>query len=290
MAKIDRVWPFGGGAKFNSCAFQFRDVRESRRGRPSSDLHDFARQRGVNHLGDRAPAAFAPYVPGVEGQQFNVLHGGLPGGADGILLHERLRVPALMGKPPQGNAWWAVRYSSTRTRPDVGDVLDPFDLGGSVVETLDPTDLLMTDLSDVLGGGRSEPHDDWFLVPCTVALTLEPKARLLPRLRMDRHWRVPPLGFEHRRECKPQGLDGWHVQSSPVALGDELLQSICAGPIGDLLRARTKGFFQIVIADGAIAVRANGFLSDPGELDALAEALGAAAAHVRALAVARSPV
>jgi hypothetical protein len=65
---------------------------------------------------------------------------------------------------------------------------------------------------------------------------------------------------------------------------------VCAGPIGALLRERTKGFFQVVVADGAVAVRANGFLSDPAALDAHAEALATVAAHVREIARAGAPV
>jgi hypothetical protein len=200
------------------------------------------------------------------------------------VCHERLRVPATGGKPPQGGGWWGVKYSPPRgLRPDLGELLDPPDLTHRLVDALDPTDLLMTDLSDLLGGGRAEPEDDAFLVPCTVAAARLPDLPSeLPRLRIDRRWRVPPHGFEHRVALKGVGLSGWHLQTAPSPPEHRVLELV-DGPLGELIAGSRKGFFQLVVDGGAIVVRRNGFLGSDADLDRHTQALATAASAIRHL-------
>jgi hypothetical protein len=271
--------------EFNSVAFTWRDMGDAKRGRPKSDLSGYAQARGLTFLEKRPPKGYETILPHREGQIFNVVAGTLPGGTPGVMLHERLKVGAAGGKPPQGGGWWGVRYSSDLgpRRPDLGDILDPFDLTHDLIDALDPTDLLTTDLSDFLGGGGAEPQDTSFLVPCTVAATRVPglAQTQLPRLRIDRRWRLPPLGYEHRADMKDAGLKGWHLQTSPGELDPS---GLLTEPLRTLLEDSGRGYFQLVVADGAVVVRRNGFLDDEGELDSHAQALATVAAAARGLA------
>jgi hypothetical protein len=275
-------------AKFNYASFSWRDMGDAKRGRPGSDLRAYAEARGLAFLDNRPPKGYETILAHREGQIFNVVAGALPGGEAGALLHERLKVGAAGGKPPQGGGWWGVKYSSDLgpRRPDLGSVLDPLDLVHELVDALDPTDLLTTDLSDLLGGGEAAPQDTSFLVPCTLAATRVPglaQARL-PRLRIDRRWRVPPLGFAQRTDLKTAGLRGWHLQTTPGELDPAAVERLLTGPLRQLLEQSKKGFFQLVVAHGAVVVRRNGFLDDQEALDAHANALATAAAAARSIA------
>jgi hypothetical protein len=271
--------------KFNYASFGWRDMRDARRGRPKHDLRRYAAARGLSYLDNRPPRGFAGVLPEREGQLFNVLAGRLLGGETGIVCHERLRVPARGGKPPQGGCWWGVKYSPPGgLRPDLGELLDPLDLTHRLVDALDPTDLLMTDLSDLLGGGRAEPEDDAFLVPCTVAAARVPGiASELPPMRIDRRWRVPPHGFEHRVALSSVGLGGWHLQTAPDPLEQSVLERI-DGSLRELLERSRKGFFQLIVAEGAVVVRRNGFLRSDEALDRHIGALATVANAAQRLA------
>lgn len=276
-------------ADFNYAAFGWRDILDARRGRPKHDLRAYAEARGLTFLDDHPPTGYETILPNREGQIFNVVAGALPGGRPGVIAHERLRIPAAGGKPPQGGGWWGVSYSSrpgeSILRPDLGDILDPLDLTHDLVDALDPTDLLSTDLSDLIGGGRAEPADVAFLVPCTLAASRAADVRLgFPGIRIDRRWRVPPPGFDQREELKAHGLDGWHLQAAGGEVGGEWIERLLTPELRALLEGSKKGFLQLIVAGGAIAARRGGFAKEDADLDGLAQALTVFAGAARGVA------
>lgn len=276
-------------ADFNYAAFGWRDILDARRGHPKHDLRAYAEARGLEFAGSRPPRGYETILPSREGQIFNVVAGMLSGGRPGVIAHERLRVPAAGGKPPQGGGWWGVSYSSrpgeSVLRPDLGDILDPLDLTHDLVDALDPTDLLSTDLSDLIGGGRAEPADVAFLVPCTVAASRAADVHLgFAGIRIDRRWRVPPRGFDQREDLKSHGLDGWHLQAAGGEVGGEWIGSLLTPELRRLLEESKKGFLQLIVAGGAVVARRGGFAKEDAELDRLSEALATFATAARGVA------
>lgn len=58
------------------------------RGRPDVDLAAYAAERGLEQHGSSAVPGYVPAFPLTSELQFNVLHGTLPGGEEGVLYHE----------------------------------------------------------------------------------------------------------------------------------------------------------------------------------------------------------
>ncbi len=74
--------PFPGRA-----ALKRGDLADAKRRRPESDLSAYAAARGLSAIGDASVPALATAMPNRPDRQFNVLHGPLAPGRDGVLFH-----------------------------------------------------------------------------------------------------------------------------------------------------------------------------------------------------------
>lgn len=74
--------PFPGRA-----ALKRADLADAKRRRPDVDLASYGQSRGLTAMGDGTVQELAAAMPGRPDRQFNVLHGPLAPGRDGVLFH-----------------------------------------------------------------------------------------------------------------------------------------------------------------------------------------------------------
>jgi hypothetical protein len=241
-------------------AFAPADVADARRGRPAADLAGYAGSRGLEWLDRASAAGFNAAFPGFEAYRYNVARGVLPGGRFGALLHQLLEVP-VTGRPNISGSlygsvvktpgrWWTPRLPNRTDIPILGDFLDPPDKPG------DPEPF--------------ESHAVW--IPTTTVTVNVPEAALpLFLLRIDRRDRHSPFDFEHKRDLASLGAPGWRLRAHGQVPSDELLGRLLSPAVRALLERRVADpFFQLLLLRGTLVVRANGYVADPGALDALA--------------------
>ena len=253
------------------------DVADAKRGRPEVDLGGYAAERGLEVFDGVMAGGFRAALPAFPEYRFNVLRGLLPGGAYGLLFHELMEVPHRGSASISGSLYGVVaktpgRWSPRDLLPDRHDI--PY-IGAFLNPREDKSPRTAFDTESV-----------W--IPCTVATTHVPEATLpLHFFRLDRRRHHFPYDFDNHRKLDGVGFPGWHMRADPEP-SDALLGRLLGGALGDLLRRREDGFFQLLVLRGTLIVRRNGFANDPAALDGLASDAGLAAEAVRGACLAEA--
>jgi hypothetical protein len=245
--------------KHNRAAFSKADVPDAKRGYPDFDLRGYARWRGLEFLDHGTPAGFRAAVPCQEDLQWNVMRGGLPGGAYGVLAHESLDVGWTDDSPDWGGTFYGTRVIA---RGETGGLLALVPVVGWFV-------------------GRAPTAS--VRVPCTLAAVRVPETVApLTQLRIDRRRSAPPFSFGNRTKLDDLvGEKGWSLYAGEKP-GPDLTARLVAEPVAGLLRDHTEdGLFQAVVWWGTLVVRRNGFLRSEEDLDELGRAASLLARHLR---------
>jgi hypothetical protein len=253
------------------------DVADAKAGTSGVDLRGYAAERGLEVIAGSLPAGYDAAVPRWPQYMENLMRGVLPGGEYGLLMHEKLELAKGGGMSGTlysvhyGNATWKSvfkpSFSFNRTDiPIIGDFLNP------------PTDHRPPE--------PFEGESAW--VPCTLAVIRVPSTTVvLPQLRIDRRHHHGPYDFADHR-----GLgDGWHLRTGP-GTDPGALERLLGGPALALLQGADVPFLQLVVHEGTMLLRRNGYLRDAAALDAYAQAACTLASELRSAclpAAARRP-
>jgi hypothetical protein len=267
--------------KHGYAALAREDVADAKRGHPDVDLSDYAAHHGLETLRNGTAAGFRAALPVFEEYRFNVLHGPLPGGCDGLLFHELMEVAHRGSASISGSLYGVFARTPGRWRfrdflPDRSDI----PIIGELLSVLENP---REDTSPPVPFGTESV---W--IPCTVAATHVPEAtQPLQRFRLDRRHHHAPYDFPHHRRLDGVGLPGWHLRAGPEP-SDELLARVLGGPLRELLHRRDDRFFQLLVLRGTLIARRNGFAKDAAALDELASDLAVAARAIRRACLAES--
>jgi hypothetical protein len=212
------------------------DRDDAKRGHPAVDLTPYARSRDLQYLGSQNASGYFAALPLEPELQFNVVRGTV-GSRDVCLWHWRYPWPVDDdGDLAGGGTFWGVVVTPPMSR-----------LWSA------PRRFVSTTEADEIFAG----------VPCTGAAALVPEAVLLPDFTIDDR----PAGLFRRPSLA--GLPGYDLRSrSP--LPDGLLETLVAGPFGEILRAGSRfPLFEVAYRHGTLVLRRNGYAATGAELDEL---------------------
>jgi hypothetical protein len=250
-----------------AAAFCREDVADAHRRHPETDLGEYAAGRDLDVLGSKSAAGYFAAMPGEDDLQFNAMRGVLSGGEHGILFHELLAWEVIGDRPAGGGTFWGATYQSGKIlrKPDRFTFLQAIPVVGDLVQR--PAD--------------ADAPEDAFGIPVTTAATLVPEATAAGDWSIDNQ--PKPLVAPGRTKLEEHGLPGWDLMGADE-LAPGFVERLLAGPAlrSVLGRETRRPFFQVRTRRGTLVVRCNGWLRDAAPLDALADALSAVAAEVRA--------
>src|SRR5436190_917611 len=252
-------------------AFAKDDVEDAERRRPDIDLSAYAAGRCLDLLESRNAAGFFAALPLDPQLQFNVLRGTIPGGEHGILFHHVLPFPlSADGRLLNAGTVHGFSFTPAIERPRLRDALNMIPVVGDVIDLA----------SSERNRGGDDPLAGCIGIPCTVAAVLVPEAALV-ELTIDNRPK-PAVVAHHREKLADRGLDDWTLlapHEPDAAVVDRLLSATTR----DVLHALgARPYAKLELRYGTLLVRVNGYLSDPAELDALAQAACRIAAELRA--------
>lgn len=219
-------------------AYKLADVKDAKRRRPGVTLEPYARARGLEFLDTLTPNGYQGVVPGDSRLQFNVLRGALAGGRPGILFHHVLAVPH------DGDAS-GTGLTVSVFAPKVGarDLLSFVPWLGDVFDAAIPP---------------KDKRPDAVGVPTTEAAALVPEAATVAPFRIG----------------AGRGL----TELSGRKVDPGFVERLLATPFGAVLREHgNRPYFRLGVGYGQLSIRVDGYLDRDDELDALVQAVSAAA-------------
>jgi hypothetical protein len=222
----------------NYAAFERSDAGDAKRGEPTSDLSDYASDRGWEFRGPDLASHFSGLNPRWVDYVFNSMRGELAPGRFGTLAHELYETPVM----PDG------------TFTDISG-----DFWAKVVR-------IKKGLGSLIGMPKTPPNEPfaaWSVwLPSTAVKLQVPEAVLLPPTVVRNKSRLgrgnPSLG-----DVAPN-----YRMRDDGRVPDDQRQSLAAA-IGPPLQGLDFPLVEVELSFGAVALRVNGFRDDPAVLDHL---------------------
>lgn len=230
----------------NHAAYKRADVEDARRGRPTSDLSDYGRARGLEPIGSRLMGHTAGLNPRFEEYVFNALRGELAPGRFGVLQHELHEIGlGDDGKPRPHGSYHGLRASTRMTWKS----FLPF---GELFEKEAPDEPF-------------KAQSIW--LPTTAAIVMFPEGALLPRLKV--------VSKDHAVLFQNTFVPGFALDRTD-AMTDEFVGALVNAWAPTLAQIGTV-HAAIEVKHGVLGLRVDGFRHDPAELDHLVRSAGALA-------------
>lgn len=253
-------------------AFKPEDVEDAERREPAVDLKPYAEARGLEYLDRNNPVGFWGVVPDDGRMQFNVLRGTLAGGRHGVLLHKLFAVPVV----------WRNRRWIEDTAATVHALhFAPENRGGFKARRMLG---LVPFVGSLSSQSPTDPRPAAAGVPTTVGACLVPEAATLPAfecVNFDESPLMEAMTRSTRIDLSAHGAPGTWIDARRGGWSGPdpaFVERLMATSFGDALRAcAQRAYARLKVDHGQLSVTVDGYLSDPGELDRLGEAVSAAA-------------
>lgn len=241
-------------ATHGTSAFARADIDDARRRRPATELHDYARERGLEFHGQAQLAGFRMALPAFPEEMHNAMRGVLPGGRFGVLLHQVVQTHANGVTGIQGTfhgvrtsdpePFWRAFIPNRTDIPFIGGFLNP------------PTDKAPRRAFDTAGA---------WAPATTVAIPVPETGVALPGVAFLQTARTAARGGDIR----DIGVPGWRAHAL-APLDDAALARLADGPATEVLHQLDVPWAEVRADHAMLTVRRNGYVTDPAQLDDLA--------------------